>query len=109
MEAAQMSKDTLIETQATLIKTQAKLINILELESGEILEFDEVLSRFQDNLRMLRAQVGMSQKEMSLHVDIDNGYISRLEVGKRQNPSLEIIHRLCRFYGCTFAEIMRKQ
>jgi len=101
-------KDQIIEAQARTIKTQAKLIKILEGERGQVCGFDETIKRFQANLRMLRAKKGISQIALGLQINVDNGYVSKLEAGKGQNPSLKIIHRFCRFYGCTFAEIMRK-
>lgn len=98
----------LIKAQDKLIDTQAKLIRVLESERGEVLSFDEVLRRFQRNLRTLRAKKGMSQERLSEFIDIDNTYISMLERGPEVNPSLKIILRFCTFHKCSFAEIMRK-
>lgn len=109
-----MNKDALIEVQNKLIvfleeniAVQNKLIELLERQS-EVLDFDEAINRLQSNLRMLRAGKGISQKKLSLLVNIDNGYISKLESGKGQNPSLKIMLRFCRFFRCGLSELLRE-
>jgi len=109
-----LSIDMLIEVQGKLIASledniivKDKLIKLIE-ERAEIPEFDEAIERLQTNLRMLRARKKISQKEMSLRIDIDHGYISKLESGKGQNPSLKIMLRFCRFFRCGLSELLKK-
>ena len=90
-----------------LIESQAKLITILEGEL-ELFEFDEAITRLQANLRLFRAKKGISQERLGFLIGIDNGYISKLESGERQNPSLKIMFRFCHFFECTLSELLRK-
>ena len=107
-------ENTLIEVQQKLIASQEensavkdKLITLLE-ERAEIPEFEEAVERFQTNLRMFRARKKVSQIELGLLINIDNGYISKLENGKDQNPSLKIMLRFCRFFRCGLSELLKK-
>lgn len=50
-------------------------------------------------LRHLREEVGLSLNELSTILGLARSYLSRLESGERLNPSLEVLEKLCAFYG----------
>ena len=95
-----------IDSLKALIATQAKLIKSLQGEKEEESEFDDLIETLQGNLRMLRAKKGMSQMKMSFYLDINNGYISKLESGKGQNPSLKILFRFSKFFDCPISKLL---
>lgn len=45
-------------------------------------------------LRVIRAVRGMTQKELARKIKVKPSYISLLEAGKRDNPSMEFLARL---------------
>lgn len=67
---------------------------------------EDKIRRFQYKLKLLRKRKGITQKEMSVGVGIDHGYISRLESGEKQNPSLKILFRLSKYYDCPVSELI---
>lgn len=90
-----------------LIGVQAKWIKVLEGEMKEY-ELGAEINRLQNNLKALRKKKGITQKEMSFQTGIDHGYISKLETGSKQNPSLKTLLRLCCFFKCTVSELTGK-
>lgn len=97
-----LSKDALIKTQAQCIKI---LIAELAKVNGEVCGFDETIVRLQTNIRVFRARKKINQKELSLKTNIDYTYISKLEQGRNQNPSLKILLRFCRAFNCSLSEL----
>ena len=48
------------------------------------------------NLKELRAAKNMSQKELAKHIGVSQAYVCALELGKRRNPSIEVIRAIAR-------------
>ena len=57
------------------------------------------------NVRSARSQLGLSQEDLALEVDIDRTYISGIERGIR-NPSLDVIVRLADHLKTTPAKLL---
>lgn len=49
---------------------------------------------FSDNLKKYRHEKGLGVNELGRRVGVSGAYISALEMGKKQNPSLEIIEKI---------------
>lgn len=60
----------------------------------------EIISR----ISYFRAKVNLSQKALSLYVDMNAGYINRLESKKDFLPSLETLIKIIEACGTTFEE-----
>ena len=54
---------------------------------------------FGKKLKELRENKGLSLSELSRRVDVSKSYISRLEAGKNDNPSADIINKMCKALG----------
>lgn len=48
------------------------------------------------NLKELRATRSMSQKELARRIGVSQAYVCALELGKRRNPSIEVIRSIAR-------------
>lgn len=53
------------------------------------------MTPFGAKLRALRAERGITLKEMAKKIGVSNAYLSALEHGKRGRPSFELIQSLC--------------
>jgi transcriptional regulator with XRE-family HTH domain len=56
-----------------------------------------------DNMRLIRDNKRLSQKEVALSVGIPQGQYSRIENGKVE-PSLSTLEKLTNFFGISMAE-----
>lgn len=56
-------------------------------------------------IRALRADAGLSQRKLALLVGADNTYISRLERGLVNNPTLKFLHRIASALGVELKEL----
>ncbi len=57
--------------------------------------------KFADNLRKLRKNQGLSQKELADIVGVDQRTVSAWET-KTAEPSLDMLAKLCEIFGETF-------
>lgn len=48
------------------------------------------------SLKELRAARNMSQKELAKKIGVSQAYVCALELGKRKNPSIEVIRAIAR-------------
>ena len=49
-----------------------------------------------NRLRRFREAKGLSQRELAQRIHVTRGYITLLEGGQRQSPSLPVLRRLAR-------------
>lgn len=56
-------------------------------------------------IRKIREEVGMSLNELARRANISPGYLSDLERGEKQNPSVAIMKRISKVLGGTASEI----
>ena len=56
---------------------------------------NEVAKIFGEEIRKIRAEVGISQERLALEADVDRSFLSKMERGIRQ-PSLTVLLKLCR-------------
>lgn len=68
--------------------------------------YEQEINKFQLRLKEMRVKKKLTQKQLAEEIRIDHGYISKLESGDRQNPSLKILLRFCRFYKCTLSDLV---
>jgi transcriptional regulator with XRE-family HTH domain len=67
----------------------------------------DILKRFGDKVRRLRAQKGItSQMELAFKVGLDRTYIGGIERGER-NVALKNIERLAKALGVSIEELFR--
>lgn len=60
------------------------------------------------NLRYLRLENNLSQKELSDKVGVKQNTISQIESGAR-NPSLSVAQKLSKVLGCTVDELLKEK
>jgi len=60
---------------------------------------------FTTNLKRLRSEHGLSQRNLALRAGLNRSYLSRLENGKN-DPRLEIIGKLAKVLGVTPAKLL---
>lgn len=58
------------------------------------------------NIKRIRTEKGMSQGDICRALDLDRGYVSSLEGGKR-NPTLAMIERIAGALGVTSDELLK--
>ncbi len=61
--------------------------------------------RFGINLRRLRTARGLSQEELAFRVEIDRGYVSDMERGKR-NPTLLMMIGIARVLDVALQDLL---
>jgi transcriptional regulator with XRE-family HTH domain len=54
---------------------------------------------FGARLRSLRAEHGMTQKQLAALLQVSAAYISALEHGRRGAPSIGLVHQVCDVFG----------
>ncbi len=57
-------------------------------------------------LRRMREQKGMTQEELAKRAKLTKPYISQIENGVRQNPSLPALRRLAKALGVPMAQLL---
>ena len=65
---------------------------------------DDILSQFGKRIRELRRNKKLSQEDIGLEADLEQSYVSDVELGRR-NISLRNIHVLAKTLGVTLAEL----
>ena len=50
-------------------------------------------------LKQVRADKGLTQRDLAKKARVTQGYIAQLEMGLRKNPSLETLKRLAKALG----------
>jgi DNA-binding XRE family transcriptional regulator len=58
-------------------------------------------------LRTLRAQKGLTQKQVAKKARVTEFYVSQLETGLRRNPSLAVLRRLATALGVPVARLLK--
>ena len=58
-------------------------------------------------LRSLRQRQALTLRAVEKETAVSNAYLSQLEGGKIRNPSPTVLHRLSRFYGSSYATLMK--
>ena len=59
------------------------------------------------NVKSLRNAAGLSQEALAVLVDVDQGYISRLEAGEK-NPTILTIWHISQALGTTCEALLRE-
>lgn len=62
------------------------------------------MTPFGEAVRKLRAERGISQKEMAAHLGVSAAYLSALEHGQRSEPSWELVQRIIGFFHIIWDE-----
>ena len=55
-------------------------------------------------LRALRAERGITLKEMAAGLGVSPAYLSALEHGHRGRPNLRFVHQVCQYFGIIWDE-----
>ncbi len=67
---------------------------------------DEISKKLGENLRRIRKEKGMTQERICDILDLDRGYISSIENGKR-NPTLSTLKKLADALKIPVDELLR--
>jgi transcriptional regulator with XRE-family HTH domain len=59
---------------------------------------------FGRKLRALRAERGLSAKDMAAGLGVSPAYLSALEHGRRGRPNRRFVHRVCQYLGIIWDE-----
>lgn len=62
------------------------------------------MTPFGEAVRKLRAERGVTQKEMAAHLGVSPAYLSALEHGQRSEPSWELVQRIIGFFHIIWDE-----
>ena len=62
------------------------------------------MTPFGARLRKLRAQRGLSLKDMAAGLGVSPAYLSALEHGRRGRPNRRTIHRICQYFQIIWDE-----
>jgi transcriptional regulator with XRE-family HTH domain len=62
------------------------------------------MTPFGEAVRKLRAERGITQKEMAAHLGVSAAYLSALEHGQRSEPSWELVQRIIGFFHIIWDE-----
>jgi transcriptional regulator with XRE-family HTH domain len=57
-------------------------------------------------LRELRERKGLTQEALAFKAKVTPGYVAQLELGLRENPSLDVVRRLARALGVRLTELL---
>ena len=66
-----------------------------------------MLSVLGTELRRLRESAGLSYTQVTIKTELSTNYIFKLETGSRAVPSPDVLRRLAKAYGASFAELMK--
>jgi XRE family transcriptional regulator of biofilm formation len=58
-----------------------------------------------ENLRRIRKELGISQIDLSKATGISNEYLSKIERGRKENPSMDILNKLSKALNCSVDEL----
>jgi transcriptional regulator with XRE-family HTH domain len=64
------------------------------------------MARLKVRLRTLRRERRMTQEELAKKARVTRDYISQLETGLRDNPSLPVLRRLAKALGVSAGELL---
>jgi len=65
-----------------------------------------ISKRFGENIKRIRTKKGMTQGDIVRALDLDRGYVSSLENGKR-NPTLAMIEKIAGALGVSSDELLK--
>ena len=68
------------------------------------------MTPFGAKIRELRAERGVTLKQMAAALQISSAYLSALEHGKKGRPTVGLIHQICQYFGLIWddAEDLKK-
>ena len=67
---------------------------------------DQISAKLGDNIKRIRTRKKMSQGDIARALDVDRGYISNIENGKK-NPTLATIKKLADALGISAGELLK--
>lgn len=71
-----------------------------------LITMDQISVKLGDNIRRIRTKKKMSQGDIARALDVDRGYISNVENGKK-NPTLITIKKLADALGISADELLK--
>jgi len=67
---------------------------------------DKISAQLGQNMKRIRAKKKMSQGDIARALDVDRGYISNIENGKK-NPTIATIQKLANALGVSADELLK--
>lgn len=67
---------------------------------------DQISEKLGQNMKRIRAKKKMSQGDIARALEVDRGYISNIESGKK-NPTLATIQKLANALGVSADELLK--
>ena len=67
---------------------------------------DKISKQLGQNMKRIRSKKGMSQGDIARALEVDRGYISNIENGKK-NPTIATIQKLANSLGVSADELLK--
>jgi len=67
---------------------------------------DKISKQLGQNMKRIRSKKGMSQGDIARALEVDRGYISNIENGKK-NPTIATIQKLANALGVSADELLK--
>lgn len=83
----------------------SKIAEVLNCSTDDLITNNEI----KNNLKNIREKKGLSQAELSKISGVSNVYISNLENGVKNNPSLDLIAKLADALQCSVNDILGEE
>lgn len=71
-----------------------------------ITNMSQIFKRLGNNIKRIRKEKGMSQGDISRALNMDRGYISRVESGQK-NPTISNIEKIAKALGISPDELLK--
>ncbi len=65
------------------------------------------MSNICKNLRKIREKKGLSQERLARLADVANNTVIKIEAGKNQNPTLDILQKLSKALGVSVDDLIK--
>jgi transcriptional regulator with XRE-family HTH domain len=64
------------------------------------------LKRLSRVIQQLREAKGMTQRDLAAKAEVTQAYVAQIELGKKKNPSLDVLERLAKALGVPVTELL---
>ena len=80
---------------------------VIKCKIGYAVDMKKSISKkLGENIKRIRTEKGMTQGDIFRALDLDRGYVSSLESGKR-NPTLAMIEKIAKALGVSVDELLK--
>ena len=72
----------------------------------DLQKFDTQLTEFFSKVKEARLKAGLTHRQVEKETGITYGYLSRLENGVRDNPSITVVYILCDYFDIPLETVL---